>query len=427
LWKGKKSPEPSAYSTFSNQVDALDVKSITSDDSALTAYEQGIAKLADQMDVYMKKGGDATKAADLFNRGQQDLQKTLDLNRARQDEANQAFDQAYAKKSQALQRSIDDQVNAVGMGAKEAQRTQEITKAYQDEADALANLALQRQKGERGESGGITEDQYNHDVQTVKNATNANVAAMQDGFSRMDAAQGNWLNGAKSAMQDFADAGQNVAGLTAGVFNNAFTGMTNALTTFVTTGKLNFKSFVTSVLADLTQLIVKYEESQILQSLLGVFMPSSTSLSGNGTGGLGMELQKTSGYMSTAWANGGAFSGSPSLSAYSGQVVSSPTMFAFASGAGVMGEAGPEAIMPLTRTSDGKLGVQSASGGSPAINVTIQTVIQPNGNQQTKSSGSTDQLAKQLGEEVKSVVNQQLVKQSQPNGLLWQLMRGQTA
>ncbi|MCW1932609.1 hypothetical protein [Pararhodobacter zhoushanensis] len=62
-------------------------------------------------------------------------------------------------------------------------------------------------------------------------------------------------------------------------------------------------------------------------------------------------------------ANGNVFSGSPSLSAYSGQVVSRPTMFAFAKGAGVMGEAGPEAILPLRRGSDGKLGVASGGDG----------------------------------------------------------------
>jgi lambda family phage tail tape measure protein len=198
--------------------------------------------------------------------------------------------------------------------------------------------------------------------------------------------------------------------------------MGDALTNFVTTGKLNFKSLVSSILTDLTKLIVKYEESQALQAIMGAFLGSS---GGNGQMATSFD---SSGTFFSPNAMGGVFN-SPSLSAYSGQVVSSPTTFAFANGAGLMGEAGPEAIMPLTRTSDGKLGVQSASGGSPAINVTIQTVIQPNGTQQTqtKSSGATDQLAKQLGEEVKSVVNQQLVRQSQPNGIIWNLLRGQNA
>jgi hypothetical protein len=48
----------------------------------------------------------------------------------------------------------------------------------------------------------------------------------------------------------------------------------------------------------------------------------------------------------------------PALSAFSNQIVDRPTMFAFAKGAGIMGEAGAEAIIPLTRTASGDLGVR---------------------------------------------------------------------
>ncbi|EGG6416548.1 phage tail tape measure protein, partial [Salmonella enterica subsp. enterica serovar Senftenberg] len=51
---------------------------------------------------------------------------------------------------------------------------------------------------------------------------------------------------------------------------------------------------------------------------------------------------------------------------YSNSIVSSPTYFAFAKGAGLMGEAGPEAIMPLTRSADGSLGVRVVGSQSPA-------------------------------------------------------------
>ncbi|WP_229197145.1 phage tail tape measure protein [Bradyrhizobium acaciae] len=54
---------------------------------------------------------------------------------------------------------------------------------------------------------------------------------------------------------------------------------------------------------------------------------------------------------------GGVYN-SPSLSAYSGQIVSSPTLFKFASGARLMGEAGPEGILPLKRGPNGSFGVQ---------------------------------------------------------------------
>lgn len=53
-----------------------------------------------------------------------------------------------------------------------------------------------------------------------------------------------------------------------------------------------------------------------------------------------------------------------------GGVVSSPTMFPMRGGRGLMGEAGPEAIMPLARGPDGRLGVQAGGGGRP-VNVVM--------------------------------------------------------
>jgi len=54
----------------------------------------------------------------------------------------------------------------------------------------------------------------------------------------------------------------------------------------------------------------------------------------------------------------------------SGGIVSSPTMFPMRGGRGLMGEAGPEAIMPLSRGPDGRLGVQT-SGGARPVSVTM--------------------------------------------------------
>lgn len=120
-------------------------------------------------------------------------------------------------------------------------------------------------------------------------------------------------------------------------------------------------------------------------------------------------------------AKGGAFNGSPSLSAYSNSIVSSPTMFAFAKGGapnrGLMGEAGPEAIIPLKRDSKGNLGV--SGGGSNTNNIEINiTIEQGQAKQQGSSGGDAGSMAGQLGNIIKSVVNQELIKQSRPGGLL---------
>jgi lambda family phage tail tape measure protein len=56
-----------------------------------------------------------------------------------------------------------------------------------------------------------------------------------------------------------------------------------------------------------------------------------------------------------------------------GGIVNSPVLFPLRNGAGLMGEAGPEAIMPLQRGSDGKLGVRMAGGGNTNVTVNIST------------------------------------------------------
>jgi phage-related minor tail protein len=63
---------------------------------------------------------------------------------------------------------------------------------------------------------------------------------------------------------------------------------------------------------------------------------------------------------------------SPKMFAHGG-VVNSPVLFPLRGGTGVMGEAGPEAIMPLSRGSDGKLGVRMGGGGSGSVTVNIST------------------------------------------------------
>ncbi len=92
-------------------------------------------------------------------------------------------------------------------------------------------------------------------------------------------------------------------------------------------------------------------------------------------------------------AKGGVYT-SANLSAYSNTIVDTPTYFAFAKGAGLMGEAGPEAIMPLTRAADGSLGVRAignVNGGggfvySPVYHISIQNQGS-NGEIDTRSPG----------------------------------------
>ena len=94
------------------------------------------------------------------------------------------------------------------------------------------------------------------------------------------------------------------------------------------------------------------------------------------TGALGGLLaQGVAGVMGAGmpFANGGAFSQGRVMPFAKGGVVSSPTSFPMRGGMGLMGEAGPEAIMPLARGPDGRLGVQAGGGRSVNVVMNITT------------------------------------------------------
>lgn len=122
----------------------------------------------------------------------------------------------------------------------------------------------------------------------------------------------------------------------------------------------------------------------------------------------------------TAFANGGSFTNS---------IVDTPTFFNFGgSNLGVMGEAGPEAVMPLTRDGNGRLGVSvnGAGGGeaqatvAQAVTINI-TVNEGEGGKssQSKSSGDDTGAWKKMADRVKNVVREELATQQRPGGLLY--------
>ncbi|AOM42629.1 tape measure protein [Xenorhabdus hominickii] len=137
---------------------------------------------------------------------------------------------------------------------------------------------------------------------------------------------------------------------------NMITGMLN--------GTKSLKEGVSEMFASMAQSVV--------QSLMKIAANKAFEMLASSFGGSAGGFTS----MFTQNAKGGVYN-SPSLSSYSGQIVNQPTLFAFAKGAGLMGEAGPEAIMPLTRSADGSLGVRAiapkrlAGGDNTHINVYI--------------------------------------------------------
>lgn len=93
------------------------------------------------------------------------------------------------------------------------------------------------------------------------------------------------------------------------------------------------------------------------------------------------------------FAQGAAFSAGRVTAFAKGGVVSQPVRFPMRGGTGLMGEAGPEAIMPLSRGPDGRLGVAAAGGSARPVNVSI-TVNTPD---VAGFARSQSQIAAQMG------------------------------
>ena len=77
------------------------------------------------------------------------------------------------------------------------------------------------------------------------------------------------------------------------------------------------------------------------------------------------------------FAKGGAFSQGRVTAFAKGGVVASPSVFPMRGGIGLMGEAGPEAILPLARGADGRLGVQAGGGGAGRAVTVVMNISTP--------------------------------------------------
>lgn len=215
---------------------------------------------------------------------------------------------------------------------------------------------------------------------------------------RLEAGTEGW-DGAKRAMKSYYADATNMGRQFESFTQTSLSSLEDALVEFTTTGKLSFSDLADSMIRDLVR--IAYQAmvvAPLVQAITGMFGGGS-AVSMSVSGGLA-----SSGFSPTAsmgWvkmAMGGVVSGG-SISDYSGSVVSSPTTFdfnehltAFRKGAGLMGEAGPEAVMPLTRGPDGTLGVRSYTPdfSIPTPEVTVNVINNTGQQVQAQTTAAPD-------------------------------------
>ena len=269
-----------------------------------------------------------------------------------------AFKAAQATGTQTTQDGFDQELAGIGMGDKARDRMRADLALRQKYAADLASLNEQRNTGQ------ISPELYASETKVLQDELGKRLAAQQTYFSQVDAAQSDWSNGASDALQDYVNQAADVAGQTKQLFTSAFSGLEDGIVDFVKTGKLSFKDMADSIIEDLIRI-------QVRQAAAGFLSSAFSAFTGWGAGS-GTMTGFSEGAM-VANAKGGVYS-SASLSSYSGGVYDTPQTFAFAKGAGIFAEAGPEAIMPLTRAADGSLGVRAIGGSGASAAESASTV-----------------------------------------------------
>jgi lambda family phage tail tape measure protein len=354
---------------------------------------------------------------------------------ARQERAITTYVQALAQQQRALELAGQRAVLGVGQGDRQNALNNELNS--QQDRFAQQSLELASQKSDP--SRNMSEEEFARKSQALADANKAATDQIRQNYADVEKAQGDWTKGATSAWANYLDSASNIAGQTKTLFGNAFSSMEDAVVNFAMTGKLSFADFTKSILADMARIATRQASSALLSSLVG----AATSYFTGGGGGNGLTAgsagatssnlgASSAGYSSTYFpqALGGAWSSGVQMfangGAFTNNIVSAPTAFGMAGGgAGVMGEAGPEAIMPLTRTSSGKLGVIAAGGGS-GTSISINAPVTVMTQDRSSEGMQIDQqaLSKNLQSQMRAVAEKAVADSWYPGGTSFRKANG---
>lgn len=404
-----------ALEQFNKLVEEAFAKNMGSDDKLIDKRVEAIRKLAEE-------GGKAIAGGASVVEVQKKLSAAID-------QTNQYYDRQISQAQKGIneyraamelrlatdKQALDLQVAGLGLSDRQIALERQLIDIHRESEAELAKLNDPSNRVQ------MTQQEYDQKLALIKQYEAARVQAAQDADAAVLEAEQDWTRGARRALQNYADQAANVSGQTEQLVGSTFTSMGDAIANFATTGKLSFKSLASSILADLARMETRILMSQALMSIFGSFMgggPSTgVALSGSGSyTGMGV-ASDIAGF--TFNAKGGVYS-SPSLSRYSGQVVSTPTTFAFAKGAGLMGEAGPEAILPLRRGSDGRLGVSApaadGAGGGVQVNITINA---DGSGEETETKGDDKEAGRRFAGLIRDNVLKVIADESRPGGFLW--------
>ncbi|MEA3722011.1 phage tail tape measure protein [Enterobacter cloacae] len=315
--------------------------------------------------------------------------------------------------------SMNAEIAGAGLGDKERERLRERLDIQREFIDQESDLQKRRQSNE------ISQNVYDRETAALNNALQQRLGLLEDHYKKRDELEGDWIAGAKNGLANWVDTSSDYYSQVSGLVGNTLDGLVDNMADALNGNKADWADWANSVLNELQKVLLRAilvnnlksaDDSGLLGSLGGMFGGASSG----GSTPSGAYDSAASGL--TLNAKGGVYD-SPDLSKFRNGIVNSPTMFAFAKGAGLMGEAGPEAIMPLTRTADGSLGVRmvddavsSISAGGNSIQQAIQQHFIISGNGDAALNRAMQEAARQGAADGAKKARQDMLSDFQTNG-----------
>lgn len=323
-----------------------------------------------------------------------------------------AYEANLADANASSRASNQAELTGYGQGSRMRERMQEMLRIREEFQQK--NVDLQRQY----QSGDISEELYRQELALNKRYLDERLRDQEGFYAASDAQISDWAAGMREGFANWVDTASDYASQSADLVNNTMSGLVGNISEALAGNKVDWEDWSKSVLASMQKIILNAMIVNSLQSSMGGggFLGGLFGGSAGGSTPSGSYNSAASGLQLNA--KGGAYA-SASLSVYSNNIVRSPTYFAFAKGAGLMGEAGPEAIMPLTRSADGSLGVrvtgaQTSPAGSGEIHITQHFTISGNGDAALKQA--MEEAAARGARDGAKLARQETLKDFQTNG-----------
>ena len=304
--------------------------------------------------------------------------------------------------------SNDINTSGFGLGDQEKQRLQDIISIRQDYLQQQQDLDNQRTRGD------IDSDVYTRETDALNKALQTRISDQQDYYKKVDALQGDWLNGATTGFQNWVDQTSDISSTIESDVSTAMNSALDNVNSALEGNTVSWRQWSVSVLQMIEKVAVQAAASNLFSGSGGLFSSAISGISNLFGGG------------ATANAKGGIYANG--LSAFSNSIVRTPTMFRFASGAGLMGEDGPEAIIPLQRAADGSLGVKASglnsNNATPSGGVQVNITISDSGSQTTTNSADWRQFGNEIGRFVDERYKRNLARDLRDDGDIGRVVRG---